>query len=320
MKVERIKRGLLRLTLKHGERIFRAKWKPIGRGGNESEGKKGNNSPRCETAAYWFNEAIWGDENTDYHLVPLVVVRAFHINLPACNLPCRQIPPLNKVYQFGSFPEINPHLVIGALSYWIEGATSLDNFAFGERPYFFDRKRFEESVAYRRSFSDANLFAYLIQHGDANYSRNFLITLPDYQRIFIVDNGYSFDGEKYFYEHEWYGFRHFTAGDLTAKTFSRQTAERLKGLDLGKLQRRLRITALVNLDTGETILDPPEELTNTPLSKNPHFKRRYKGVYTGYWRNANWAAWGIEEPGIRDLFKRIKKMNRMLGDRYPLFP
>ncbi len=318
--VKKIKRNLFCLTIKRGDRIFRAKWKLIGQNCNESEGRRGNNAPRCETAAYWLNESIWGEANTQQHLVPLVIVRAFHINLPTCNKACKDILPFNKVYQFASFPDINDHLVVGALSYWVEDVTYLDNFAFGKKPYFFDKQRMKESPAYRRAFSDTNLFAYLIQHGDANYSRNFLITRPDYKRIFMVDNGYSFDGEKFYYRHEWYGLRRYNADDLTAQSFSRKTAQQLNNLDVYKLKRRMRITALINLDTGETILNPPDELTDKPLAKNKHFKRNYKGVYTGYWQGHNWAAWCIEEPGIKQLFVRIKKMRQLLGTRYPLFP
>ncbi len=319
--IKRIKKNLFRLTLKRGNRMFRAKWKLIGINGNESSKKRtGNNSPRCETAAYWFNEAVWGDKNTSQHIVPLVVVRAFHINLPVCGKVCRKIPAFNKVYQFGNFPKFNKHLVFGALSYWLEGVTNLNNFTTGKKPYFFDRQRFENSPDYRRSFSDINLFAYLVQHGDANFSRNFLITKPDYQRIFAVDNGYTFDGHKFYHKNSWYGFRRYDADDLTVNTFSRQTAKKLSALNLDNLRRRLRMTALVNLDTGETVLVPPEELTDIPLSENPLFKRRFKGVYTGRWRNNNWAAWCIEEPGINEFLNRIEKTNKMLGTKFSLFP
>ncbi|MFQ5647422.1 MAG: hypothetical protein ACE5GM_10865 [bacterium] len=319
LKVEKLHDFLFRLTLKRGMRGFRAKWKIIGKSGSEKGSRAGNNAPRCETAAYWLNEAVWGGETTRELLVSPTVVRAFHIDTPKCGKACGKLPRFPDVNQSESFPGINDHLIIGALSYWIEGIIHLDNFTTGKKPYFFDRQRFKKSRTYRKSFSDLNLFIYLTQHGDANYSLNFPIT-EDYQRVFSVDNGHTFDGRKFQYKHEWYGFRHDHSDDLTAQTFSRKTAKRLKNLDLQKLKRRLRVSALLNLDTGESVLYPPDELTRKPLAENPDFKRSYKGVYTGYWKKHNWAAWGIEEAGIKKTYWKVKTISGLLGNKYSLFP
>jgi hypothetical protein len=113
--------SVYRLSLRSGERTFSAKWKPLGvQGSEEQEGFDGNNAPRCELAARRIDQFL-SDGNPRRELVPEVVLRALHRQVP-CDRPCQGIPQLISAEVPATFAAINDHLVLGALSLWIEDA------------------------------------------------------------------------------------------------------------------------------------------------------------------------------------------------------
>jgi hypothetical protein len=281
-----------RLDLRRGERTFRAKWKPVGPGGSEvQDGYDGNNSPRCEVAAWRMNRLLFGDRSTDRHLVAPVVVRAFHRDVP-CERACARVPRLPGVAGAATFPEVNDHLVLGALTFWIDGVTHLERFEGG----LWDRRRFESNASYARSFSDLCLFLYLIGHGDANYADNFLAREPGLDRLYSIDNGRAFDGVPFYTDEgdpDWAPFARLAPGKLVAPWFARETLERVRQLDRAALDRALRVVAAIDLASGRV-----GEVSRDGMTKRGR----------GLWRGGDWVVWGIGDEGIAGVERRAREL------------
>jgi hypothetical protein len=299
---------VVRLDLERGGRRFRAKWKPLGpEGSEEQDGFDGNNSPRCEVAAWRANRMLFGRTSTARHLVPPVVVRAVHRDVP-CDRACAHLPRLAAPDAKPTFPALNDHLVLGALSFWIDGVTSPARFQGG----LWDRARFDSSAEYRRSFSDLCMFLTLIAHGDANYADNFLAREPALDRLYSIDNGRAFDGVPFYSERadpDWDPFRRLSPERLVAPAFSRQTVGRLDELTEDALGRELRVVAAIDMATGAAARDQAAlvgQLADRPLDRVPELKKRGRGLYLGKVNGATWVILGIGEPGIDDTAARAR--------------
>ncbi len=300
-----------RLDLARGNRTFRAKWKPMGPGGSEvQDGYDGNNAPRCEAAAWLVNRMLFG-ETSEHHLVAPVAVRAFHRDVP-CERACSGVPRLPGSDAPATFPELNDHLIVGALTWWIDGVVEVERFHGG----FWSAERFASNPTYRRSFSDLCLFLALIGHGDANYSANFLSRTPALDRVYSIDNGRAFDGVPFYTgegDPDWAPFAGLTPDALVAPAFSRETAERLEALD-GSAWDRLRAVAAIDLASGEASRDPAARAGDVA-----RLARRGRGVYAGRIDGRPWVLLGIGEQGIRELAARRAALVKRLRGGAELF-
>jgi hypothetical protein len=220
--------SVYRLVLRNGERTFSAKWKPLGVEGSEvQEGFDGNNAPRCELAARRIDQFL-SDGDPRRELVPEVVLRSFHRQVP-CDRPCQGIPQLIGAGVPATFAAINDHLVLGALSLWIEDAERPQRFS-GQ---LWSPQRFAQDPAYRRNFADLMTFLYLIAHGDANYADNFLYSEGPPPRAYSIDNGRSLDGIPFYTtegDPDWQPLAQLTPQSLVAPALSRQTLHRVAAL------------------------------------------------------------------------------------------
>ncbi len=277
--------SVVRLALARSGRRWRAKWKAMGPGGSEvQEGVDGNNSPRCEVAAFLLARELAGLAGAAQVLVPPVVVRALHRDVP-CDRGCRGVPRLLSAATPATFPELNDHLVVGALSLWIEGARTPRRL-HGE---LWSSERFAAHGGYRRSVSDLLLFLYVIAHGDANYGPNFLLRLPDLGRAYSIDNGRAFDGLPYSVgegDPDWQPLATLAPGRLVAPRFAAPTVAALARLTPQRLHELLALVAAVELGTGRTVRAPRSDaalsaLSRRPLEEVPGLRRRSRQTYTG---------------------------------------
>lgn len=146
-----------------GGAAIRAKWKPVGRGGDGF-----NNEPRYELAAYRLQK-LFLDE-PDY-VVPPVVLRS---------MPLEAYEELRP----GARPTLsNTSSVLFLLSYWVENVTNLEPF---------QDMLFELDPVYARHWGNVNLLTHLIDHKDQNIG-NILVSLDvSNRRVFSVDNDVAF--------------------------------------------------------------------------------------------------------------------------------
>lgn len=309
--VKDINGTVMRLTFTLEGRRLRAKWKPLGPGGSEEQdGFDGNNAPRCEVAAWRVDRLLFGP-TTARSLVPPVVVRAFHRDVP-CTQACAHLPRLSGLDMAPTFPELNEHLVLGALSWWLDGVAPLEHFHGG----LWDAQRFASNPEYRRSFSDLVLFLHLIQHGDANYAPNFLVRTPALDRLYSIDNGRAFDGISYYTgegDPDWAPFAQLAPERLVAPAFSQETLSRLSQLEEPLLRRELRIVAAIDMRSGRTVREPAAELplaalVGEPLEQAPALTRRGRGLFTGQLAGRPWVLFGIGEQGIADTAARARAL------------
>lgn len=324
-----------------GGRAFRAKWKPLGPGGSEAqEGFDGNNSPRCEVAAWRLDRMLFRDVDPAPpiqpvgspvptpelpYLVPRVIVRALHRDVP-CNRACAHLPKLATADTPPTFPEFNDHLVLGALTQWVEDAKMPRRF-HGD---LWNEERFAQSPAYRRSISDLMLFLFLIAHGDANNATNFLLRAPALDRVYTVDNGRSLDGVPVYSETadpEWNPLALLSPTRLIVPSFSRRTLEHIEQLSPEPLRSELFLVAAVELQSGRTVVEPkdaPElaSLRGRALSTVNSLTRRSRQTYTGTLKTGGppWLLLGISESGITELVERAQRLTKQLkAGKTPLF-
>lgn len=304
---------VVRLELERHGRPWRAKWKAMGAGGSEEqEGLDGNNSPRCEVAAYRLSRLLAGPAGAP--LVPPVVVRALHRDVP-CDRSCRGLPRLVAAATPATFPELNDHLVLGAMALWIEGARTPQRL-HGE---LWSRERFAANPEYRRSVSDLFLFLYLIAHGDANYGPNFLLRSADLGRVYSIDNGRAFDGVPYYVgegEPDWQPLAELAPDRLIAPAFAAATVAAVDELSAARLQEELALVAAVDLASGRTVRelrrDPellalPGRASGQPLESLPGLRKRSRQTYTGVVAGKPFVLLGIGPQGIAQTAARARQ-------------
>ncbi len=301
--------AVVRLELERQGRRWRAKWKAMGVGGSElQEGLDGNNSPRCEVAAYRLSRLLAGE--TGEPLVPPVVVRALHRDVP-CDRSCRHIPKLIGADIPATFPAINDHLVLGALTLWIEGARPPQRL-HGE---LWSPERFAANREYRRSVSDLFLFLYVIAHGDANYGPNFLLRSADLGRVYSIDNGRAFDGVPYYVgegEPDWQPLAELAPHKLIAPRFAAATVAALAQLTVPRLQQELALLAAVELGSGRAVSEPQREaalsaMRGQPLEAIPGLVKHSRQTYTGRVGGQTFVLLGIGAPGIAQTAARAQQ-------------
>jgi len=302
-----------KLSLRRGKHEFAAKWKPLGSEADEQqEGFDGNNSPRCELAARRIDSWL-SDGDSRRELVPEVVLRAFHRDVP-CDRSCQGVPRLVGAAVPPTFPKQNDHLVLGALSLWIESAERPTRFHDG----LWNRQRFVSDSAYRRNFADLVTFLLLIAHGDANYADNFLVSEGPPFRAYSIDNGRSLDGVPYFTEEadpDWQPFAKLSPQSLMVPSLSQKTMVRLGQLAESALPQQLHLLAAVDLASGRAVAEPSEEplladLLAKPLDGQPGLRKLSRQSYltTEPHRGGPWLLLGLSQSGIADVKRRAKAL------------
>ena len=314
-----------KLSLRRNTREFAAKWKPLGsEGSEEQEGFDGNNAPRCELAARRIDRWLSGHDPRR-QLVPEVVVRALHRNVP-CDRPCQAVPKLIGAEFPPTFPMQNDHLVLGALSEWIEEADMPTRFQGG----LWNPQRFAGDPEYRRSIADLVTFLFLIAHGDANYADNFLVSRHPPFRAYSIDNGRSLDGIPFYTEEgdpDWQPLAQLTPQSLLVPSLSRQTLSRIALLPQSSLPNELRLLSAIELRSGRVVSDPTTEplltaFVGRPLSEMAALRRVSRQSYLTTSSNSTgpWLLLGLSAKGIADLLQRAQALiSHQRNTNIPLF-
>ena len=309
--VKVINPSVMKLELQRGERVFRAKWKPMSALGSEvQEQFDGNNSPRCEVAARLFDQLLFAKQPAR-SLVPEVVVRALHRDVP-CNRECARVPRLLSADTPATFPQHNDHLVLGALSHWIDDAAIPKRFEGG----LWSAERFAKDAPYRQALADLVTFLFLIAHGDANYADNFLIHEGPPFRVYSIDNGRAFDGVPYYTadaDPDWAPFARLAPGRMVASSLSRSTINRLRELSISQLRNALLTVNAIDLTSGRAaslgpVVDPAlRELIGKPLAQVPGLTRHSRETYSGRLQPGGpvWLLQGLSASGVDALAQRI---------------
>lgn len=302
-----------------------AKWKPLGPLASEQqEGIEGNNAPRCELAARHIDRFLWPDA-PERQLVPEVVVRAFHRSV-ACDRACRNVPRIIDADIPATFPEHNDHLVIGALTDWIDDADRPLRF-HGE---LWNPERFRIDPDYRRAIADLWTFLTLISHGDANYADNFLWQPLAPVRIYSIDNGRSLDGLPYYSEDadpDWQPLRDLAPQRPFLPALSAQTLRRLAALPHSALAQQLYLVAAVDLRSGRAVPSPHTEprlrrFASKPLATQPGLTALGPGRFLTPASESDgpWLLLGLTEQGVADLLARAQALqDTAQATRIPLF-
>ena len=302
-----------RLTLARGSRQFSAKWKPMGIGGSEQqEGFDGNNAPRCEVAAKIIDRWL-ADGDSQRELVPDVVLRAFHRNVP-CDRSCKDVPRILGEEFAPTFPAWNDHLVLGALTAWIDDGQTPSKFHDG----LWNPQRFAREPDYRSSVANLATFLSLIAHGDANYADNFLVREGPPFRVFSIDNGRSLDGIPFYSDDadpDWEPLRHLAKDQLFLPQVEPRMLARLGQLPQSPLLPALYVVSAVDLIRGKSVADVHAEprlrpFVDRPLAQQPAAKPIGRGTYLiqDPANSGLWLVQGISAQGVADVAERARAL------------
>lgn len=305
--------SVYKLTLSRAGKIFSAKWKPMGiEGSEEQEGFDGNNSPRCEVAARRIDRWI-SDGNSQRELVPEVALRALHRNVP-CSRSCKDLPHILGAEFPPTFADENDHLVLGALSLWVDDALTPSMFQEG----LWSPDRFAKEPDYRIGVSNLLTFLSLIAHGDANYADNFLVREGPPFRVFSIDNGRALDGIPYYSDDadpDWDPLRHLSPDRLILPQMDPQTLARLRRLPDSALLPSLYVVSAVELHSGRSVADPMTEprlasLVGRPLSARAGIKQLGRGtfLFSDTQHHELWLLQGLSAQGVTDVAARARAL------------
>ena len=324
--VKVINPSVMKLELQRGEHVIRAKWKPMSALGSEvQEQFDGNNAPRCEVAARRFDQLLFAKQPAR-SLVPEVVVRAFHRDVP-CSRECAHVPRLLSADTPATFPQYNDHLVLGALSHWIDDAAIPMRFDGG----LWSAERFAQDAPYRQALADLVTFLFLIAHGDANYADNFLIHGGPPFRVYSIDNGRAFDGVPYYTadaDPDWAPFAGLAPGRMVAKSLSRSTINRLRELTISQLRDALLMVTAIDLVSGRvaalgSVVDPAlRALIGKPLAQVSGLTQHSRQTYSGRLQAGGpvWLLQGLSATGVDALVQRISVLLQQVeSGAVPLF-
>lgn len=224
-----------------------------------------NNSPRKELAAYEMQRWIF-DEN-DF-IVPTVALHCF---------------PMEKFRAIQENPEPTfegSSCVLGMLAVWMQNVTAPEQ--------FYDEKRFATDPLYARYVADLNVLAYLVGHRDTRDGNVLLSTDPADPRVYLVDNGVSFDRLPWNLRvTNWYR--------IHVPWLRRETIDRLRKVD------KTRLGALAVLAE----LEADEKGVFHPVSPGPSFDPQGEEVVR---RRGNHVQFGLDEDEIEDIQERITEL------------
>ncbi|MFW5740208.1 MAG: hypothetical protein ACOC1F_07565 [Myxococcota bacterium] len=220
------------LTLKSGDWVFRAKWRPASSGDLLNE-------PRKELAAYAVNKLLAED-------IDMVV--------PPTAARCLPLAAYRAVVDDEAEPHPGTECVLGYLSYWVPGATVVkdaheEGLLVGGRGLV-DIERIRSDWAYRISLSHLNLLTYAIHHADAHAKQFILVPGMRGVVVYSVDNSVAFRSIK----NPMVVFRQDWSQWLLPDILASQVA-RMK--DLGEEDfERLQVVQELQLDDG-VLIDVP---------------------------------------------------------------
>lgn len=314
-----------RLELVHGTHRFAARWKPMEPEGREDP-QAGSNAPRCEVAAFRVNRLLLGEHSTAEHVVPPTVVRALHRDVP-CDRACRKLPRLVGASLPATFPELNDHLVIGALSTELAGAREPATLR-----ELWDPARARRSPHYLRSVGDTLALLFLLGSGEASRGSTFLLRLPELDRVQVIDSGRAFDGRPLAggaADPGWRPLAELSPEQLLVPALRRATIARLgtPAFAPAQLGRELYLVAAVELSSGRAVATPAHEPSLAahgarPLAGLPGLTQRGRQTYTGKLQpdGPPWLLLGIGEAGVRQLAERAQALYRSVMRRAAKHP
>ncbi len=163
------------LTLRHGEVVFRAKWRP-------QSTLTSRNDPRRELVAYAVQKLFLEPEE---YVVPPAAAHCFPLDVYRATVLPGALPSFRDV-----------PCVLGYLSYWLEDVESLKD-ARGEGWFrseddALDDDLFAGNPRYRESVADMNLLTYLIDHADSHKGQFLIRRDPKVPAVYSVDNSMAF--------------------------------------------------------------------------------------------------------------------------------
>jgi hypothetical protein len=148
--------------------------------------------------------------------------------------------------------------VLGFASYWLEGVEDVGSaHASGtlhESAGIWDRQLFEKDPVYRSSVSNANVFTYLINHGDAHEKQFLLEHTQRGLRTYVVDNSIAFLSIKnpmLVVREDW--------SQIQIPSIPRSLVERLKALTVADLRALSTVTELEAREGRLVPSDPKRE-------------------------------------------------------------
>ncbi len=247
------KRAILRFP---ENQMLQVKWKRSAEGGWAI-----NNEPRYEIAAYELQKLFLSPSE---FVVPPTVARA---------LPVSQYQNIEK-HVSPTFK--NTKDVIYVLQYWLE-KVSMDN--------IYDKKRFESDTTYARHFANMNILSYLIEHKDANRGNVLISSDPNNPRVFVVDNGFSFESPE--------SNRGDTWRKIRVKRLPKKTVDRLRQINREDLENSLAVVAQFEWQDGLLKLVEPTAKMN-----------KKRGVH----HSGNIIQFGLTKFEISGLERRLKKL------------
>lgn len=246
------------------------------------------NEPIGELAAHRL-QALFLDE-PDYVVPPAVA-------------HCFALQPYRAAIDPDAEPLEEDGCVLGYLSYWLVGSTSLgegrEAGIFPTPPggpaawdtNLFDAERFERDPAYRRAFALANLVLFLTANGDAHAGQLMFYEQP--LHLFVVDSSMAFRVPA----NPRMGLREEDLGaDLLAPAIPARVAERIRGLTPADVQRLLVLDELT-LPSGARV--EPSEAFET----DQHVRRSGDRLQVG-----------LTSSEIGLLWNRVTELQRRLED------
>jgi len=155
--------------------VLRAKWRADDDGGLV-------NVPHRELGAYAVQRLA---------LAPVDYV------IPPTAARCLPIEAYREHIDPTAVPTAGSQCVVGFLTYWLEGAVSVDDARetglLEAGAGLYDPTRFESDEIYRASLSNLNLVSHLVRHGDAHRGQFVFVAHGDHLVSYSVDHSVSFE-------------------------------------------------------------------------------------------------------------------------------
>ena len=229
----------------HGQQVvFRVRWRAQSTAGLINE-------PRKELAAYAVQKLFLSDEE-------LVAPPTVALCLPLADY--RRFEPTAAP----TFEHID--CVLGFASYWLEGVEDVGaaqkSGTLHQSAGLWDPQLFETDPVYRNSVSDANVFTYLINHGDAHEKQFMIEHTQRGLRTYVVDNSIAFLSIKnpmMVVREDW--------SQIQIPSIPQSLVTRLKALTVAQLRA---LSSIVELEkSGRLLLPSDPHLERIPSDGHP---------------------------------------------------
>ncbi len=158
----------LRSTLAGRRMDYRVKWRPL-------DSASSINSPRKEVIAHFLQRLFLDPED---YVFPPTRTRCFELSHYRAQVDSGARATFEEA----------PGCALGVVSFWLEGARSLDDDHFADEA---NARRWNADSTYRATLADANLLSYLSLNGDTHTGNWLLSGDENSERIYLVDNSIS---------------------------------------------------------------------------------------------------------------------------------